>query len=85
MSNLSRSIVHEMLVVAVDNPGAPLPYDFSTGEVQEKQIKVIGETDQMEPNAEKTLALDLKPGSYLLICNLPGHYAAGMWTPLTVN
>ncbi len=85
VSNLSRSIVHEMIVVAVDNPNAPLPYDFNSGEVPEKQIKVIGEIDDMEPNAEKTLELDLKPGSYLLICNLPGHYAAGMWTALTVN
>ena len=27
----------------------------------------------------------LTPGSYLLICNVPGHYAAGMVTPLTVT
>ena len=85
IANLSRSIVHEVLVVAVDNPNAPLPYDFNAAEVPEKQIKVIGEMEDMEPNAEKTLDLDLKPGSYLLICNLPGHYAAGMWTALTVN
>jgi uncharacterized cupredoxin-like copper-binding protein len=39
----------------------------------------------MQPNAEKTITLDLKPGVYLLICNVPGHYAAGMWTPLTVT
>ena len=85
VTNLSRSIVHEMIVVAVENPNAPLPYDYNTGQIPEKQVKMLGETEEMQPNAEKTIALDLKPGAYLLICNVPGHYAAGMWTPLTVT
>jgi uncharacterized cupredoxin-like copper-binding protein len=85
VTNLSRSILHEMIVVAVDNPNAPLPYDYNTGQIPEKQVKMLGETEEMQPNAEKTITLDLKPGSYLLICNVPGHYAAGMWTPLTVT
>ncbi len=85
VTNLSRSIVHEMIVVAVENPNAPLPYDYNTGQIPEKQVKMLGETDEMPPNSEKTITLDLKPGAYLLICNVPGHYAAGMWTPLTVT
>lgn len=85
VTNLSRSIVHEMIVVAVENQNAPLPYDYHAGQIPEKQVKMLGETEEMEPNAEKTITLDLKPGAYLLICNVPGHYAAGMWTPLTVT
>lgn len=85
VTNLSRSIVHEMIVVAVENPNAPLPYDYNTGQIPEKQVKMLGETDEMAPNSEKTITLDLKPGAYLLICNVPGHYAAGMWTSLTVT
>jgi uncharacterized cupredoxin-like copper-binding protein len=85
VTNLSRSIVHEMIVVAVENANAPLPYDYNAGQIPEKQVKLLGETNEMEPNAEKTITLDLKPGTYLLICNVPGHYAAGMWTPLTVT
>ena len=85
VTNLSRSIVHEMIVVAVENPNAPLPYDYNSGQIPEKQVKMLGETSEMEPNAEKTITLDLKPGAYLLICNVPGHYQAGMWTPLTVT
>jgi uncharacterized cupredoxin-like copper-binding protein len=27
----------------------------------------------------------LKPGRYILYCNIPGHYALGMWTLLTVK
>jgi len=29
--------------------------------------------------------LNLAPGRYELVCNLPGHYAAGMFTELTVS
>ena len=85
VTNLSRSIVHEVIVVAVENPNAPLPYDYNTGQIPEKQVKMLGETEAMQPNAEKTITLDLPPGAYLLICNVPGHYAAGMWTPLSVT
>ncbi len=85
VTNLSRSLVHEMIVVAVENPNAPLPYDYNSGQIPEKQVKMLGETDEMQPNADKTITLDLKPGFYLLICNVPGHYAAGMWTPLTIT
>lgn len=85
VTNLSRSLVHEMIVVAVENPNAPLPYDYNAGQIPKNQVKMLGETEEMQPNAEKTITIDLKPGAYLLICNVPGHYAAGMWTPLTVT
>ena len=45
VTNLSRSIVHEMIVVAVENPNAPLPYDYNTGQIPEKQVKMLGGTD----------------------------------------
>ncbi|MGX7876784.1 sulfocyanin-like copper-binding protein [Mesorhizobium sp. ORM6] len=31
------------------------------------------------------MTVDLKAGKYLLICNVPGHYGAGMWTEFTVD
>ena len=85
VTNWSRSIVHEVLVVAVDTPAAQLPYDFAQGKVIEDQVKVLGDTSELPPNASHNLDLTLAPGSYLLICNVAGHYAAGMATPLTVT
>ncbi len=85
VTNWSRSVVHEVLVVSVDNPGAPLPYDYSRGKVPEDQVKVLGEVADLSPNASGTLDLALAPGSYLLICNVAGHYAAGMAVPLSVT
>ncbi len=85
VTNWSRSLVHEMLVVAVDGPDAALPYDYGTGRVMEEQVKSFGETGELQPNATKSLTLTLPPGTYLLLCNVAGHYAAGMVTPLTVE
>ena len=85
VTNWSRGMLHEMLVVAVDNPQAPLPYDYAQAKVAEDQVKVLGDTGDLQPGASYILDVTLTPGSYLLICNVPGHYAAGMVTPLTVT
>ena len=85
VTNWSRSVLHEMLVVSVDNPTAPLPYDYPQARVPEDQVKVLGEAADLQPNVSKTFEVTLAPGSYLLICNLPGHYAAGMAVPLSVT
>lgn len=83
--NLSLSEPHEMAVVKVSNIDAALPYDYNTWKVIEKQIKLLGETHSMKPKETKRLELTLEPGAYLLICNLPGHYAAGMVIPFNVT
>ena len=85
VTNWSRSLVHEMLVIAVDNADAALPYDYDKQRVIEEQVKSLGETNEMQPNASKALSLNLTPGTYLLICNVPGHYGAGMQSVLTVT
>lgn len=84
VTNWSRGMIHEMLVVPVDNANASLPYDYAAGRVMEDQIKALGETGEMQPNESKTLDLTLSPGTYLLLCNVAGHYAAGMVVPITV-
>ena len=85
VTNWSQGILHELIVVAVDNPQAALPYDYSKAKVAEDQIKVLGESGDLQPGASYAFDVTLVPGTYLLICNVPGHYAAGMVTPLTVT
>jgi uncharacterized cupredoxin-like copper-binding protein len=85
VTNWSRSVLHEMIIVAVDNPSAPLPYDYAQARIPEEQVKVLGEAGDLQPNTSTTVELTLSAGFYLLICNLPGHYAAGMVTALNVT
>ena len=55
------------------------------GEVIETRIKHLGEVPDLGPGRAGSLTLQLSPGTYLLICNQPNHYKAGMWTKLTVT
>ena len=81
ITNWSKSLVHEVLIVPVDSPDAPLPYDYGTGQVVEDQVDVVADSSELKPSELKTLQVDLSPGSYLLLCNVPGHYASGMVVP----
>jgi uncharacterized cupredoxin-like copper-binding protein len=85
VTNWSRMMVHEMLIVAVDDPSTPLPYDYNAAKVPETEVKVLADTSELQPNLSREVEVTLAPGTYLLICNVAGHYAAGMATPLRVT
>jgi uncharacterized cupredoxin-like copper-binding protein len=44
-----------------------------------------GTGDGIRPGATGWITVTLTPGRYELVCNLPGHYGAGMSTELTVS
>ncbi len=84
-SNKSQALVHEVIVVRPPPNNAPLPYDAKKGEIIEKRIQDLGEVSDLPPGKSGSLTVRLTPGTYLLICNQPNHYKAGMWTKLTVT
>ena len=83
--NQSKDQIHELIVVRTESGQMTLPYDEKKGEVIEKRIRHLGEIADLKPGASGKMTLSLKPGSYLLICNQPGHYKAGMMTALSVT
>ncbi len=44
-----------------------------------------GAGEGIAPGSSSWVTVTLAPGRYELLCNLPGHYAAGMYTQLTVH
>jgi hypothetical protein len=44
-----------------------------------------GEVSELDPGKSGSVTVALKAGKYLLICNVPGHFGAGMWTEFTVT
>ena len=45
----------------------------------------MGEIGDLKPGEAKDLKLKLSPGNYVLLCNIAGHYMAGMQAPFTVE
>lgn len=83
--NRSKDLVHEMLVVPAPPDGTELPYDTKTSMIIEKRVHSLGEISELKPGARGKVTLNLKAGTYLLLCNQPGHYKAGMSTKLVVE
>lgn len=85
VSNTSKAMVHEMVISPVKDANTPLPYIEADNKVDEDAAGHLGEVAELEPGQKGALTLTLKPGQYILYCNIPGHYALGMWTLVTVK
>ena len=85
VTNNSKDTVHEMIVMYLADPTQPLPYIAADSRVDEDKAGDKGEVSELDPGASGSLTVVLKPGKYLLICNVAGHFAAGMWTEFEVT
>jgi len=87
------SLVHELVVIPLTSGqgvgeravGADGRVD-ETGSVGEASKTCgAGAGDGINPGAIGWVTLTLAPGNYELVCNLPGHYGAGMYAFLAVR
>ena len=85
VTNTSKESVHELVVVKLDPGANPLPRVSAESTADDDEADEKGEIADLEPGESGMLTVDLQPGKYLLICGMPGHSAAGMWTEITVN
>jgi hypothetical protein len=60
----------------------PLADDGLT--VDEDAIHVVDELDEVLDGSQDPLTVSLDPGTYVLFCNLEGHYLAGMYATIEV-
>lgn len=77
------AVAHEFVVL--DTKIAPA--DMQANPEQPTKVTEdgnIGETGDIPAGRFSGLGLDLAPGVYMVICNEPGHFAAGMHLQLTV-
>ena len=87
------SITHEMVVLPLPESqlvgtrpiggDAKIEETGSLGEASNTCAEGAGQG--IVPGGTSWVSITLKPGRYELLCNLPGHYGAGMYTQLTVT
>lgn len=80
VQNKSKYLVHEMVIAPLSATGEILAYLPDEDKVDEDAAIHLGEVAELEPGGSGRLSISIKPGSYILYCNIPGHYMAGMWT-----
>ena len=85
VTNSSKDTVHEMIVLYLKDPNTPPPYSASDQRIDEDKAGYKGEVSELQPGKTGNKTLALQPGKYLLVCNIAGHYAAGMWTEFDVT
>src|SRR5437773_9521896 len=77
------TMVHDFDLFNTDLPFDKLPVDNASA-----MVKLDGLVKQMRnisPNRVTTLEADLAAGSYVIICNVAGHYQLGMRAALKVG
>jgi uncharacterized cupredoxin-like copper-binding protein len=87
VKNSSTSMVHEFLIVKTDMTFDQFPIDpENPAKVDEDKLKGVKElSSDLDPGKSGKLTMDLKPGRYVVFCNQPGHFAAGMHLVFTVT
>jgi uncharacterized cupredoxin-like copper-binding protein len=81
--NQSKNLVHEV-IIARDDGAKELPMDAKHARVMESRVRRLGEISDLAAGKSGNLTVNLKPGTYVLFCNQPGHYQDGMFATLTV-
>lgn len=78
------AILHELVLAKTDANPADLP-TAPDGSVDEEKVDSPGEIPDVAAGETKSTTFNLKPGKYVMFCNIPGHYAAGMYGSFIVK
>jgi hypothetical protein len=76
---------HELLVFKSALDPSAYPTD-AAGDIKEKGagVTLVSDGDNIDPAGTQTRSIDLAPGKYLFVCNIPGHFKQGMFAVVTV-
>jgi uncharacterized cupredoxin-like copper-binding protein len=85
VKNASTNSLHEFLVLPWSGAITALPYDAKADQVDEDKLTGLQGLEDMKPGLEAKLRLVLPAGKYVVFCNQPGHYKAGMVRRFTVT
>ncbi len=83
ITNTSTTMKHELVGFATKTPAADYPITGFEGDPnridEDRAGTVVVDTGAaLSPGASKLITTTLAPGHYALVCNLSGHYRAGM-------
>ena len=79
------SAVHEFEVLRTDIAADALPVDSGVAQTSADGVEIVDEVEEIAPGTSAELAVELDTGAYVIICNVAGHYDAGMAAAFAVE
>lgn len=76
------TVTHEIEVFHGDVDPATLPVEDNVASTE--GLSLVDEIEDITPGSTADLTIELGPGTYVVMCNLPEHFAKGMHAVLTV-
>lgn len=76
---------HELIIVRATTTRLPLRSDGLTANEEKLSSITALSLGPAAPDTRRTTHLHLRPGRYVLFCNMAGHFMAGMRTTLVVR
>ncbi len=83
--NESQEFYHSMVISPVFDATKELPYLIDKMIVDEAAVGATARVKELKPHDSGLVTVDIQPGTYILYCNVAGHYVMGMWTMITVT
>ncbi len=75
---------HELVAFQIDQPVADLAIT-PEGDLDEDALTNVSDGKNLAPFTTSTRIVDLPgPGTYMFVCNLPGHFQRGMYVTVTL-
>ena len=78
------TVPHEFDIYQASQPLDALPIGVDN-KVDETKVRSVETSDSISPGDTETITATLDPGTYYIVCNMPGHYQSGMRLTYTVK
>jgi sulfocyanin SoxE-like protein len=73
---------HEIEIFSGDVDPSSLPIEGNVASTE--GLELVDEIEDITPGSSADLTVDLEAGTYVVMCNLPGHFANGMYASFEV-
>jgi uncharacterized cupredoxin-like copper-binding protein len=80
------ALPHELLIFKSDRDPKAYPVD-AAGDIKEEGagVALVSDGENIDPDGTQTRSVDLAPGKYMFVCNIPTHFKQGMYEIVIVT
>lgn len=80
------TIPHELLIFQSDLDPVAYPTDADGNIIEDGGgITLVSDGENVDPAGTQARSVDMTPGKYLFVCNIPTHFKQGMYAVVTVT